>query len=178
MEEQKSLAELLRQFNLEDEKIKSIMASANDHMQTLLEEKYKEEHGFLWKYDEDQILNDLKEYLKKTYGQHYKTEHQDIQCFDAWIALGDSGPTFRNTAMKYLWRYGKKGGKNKDDLMKAFHYMFMLIYVEHYKDNENELTIKSETLTGYSNTLTRAEQVRLGIPLTDKGLEEIKDDEN
>ena len=59
--------------------------------------------------------------------------NNNIECFDAWIALGNSGPTFRNTALKYLWRYGKKDGKNKKDLLKALQYVIMLLYVEHYK---------------------------------------------
>lgn len=86
-----------------------------------------------YKYAEDKILADLKKHLDATYSEHYATEDQGIECFDAWIALGDSTPTFRNTALKYLWRYGKKNGNNKKDLMKALHYIFMCLYVDHYK---------------------------------------------
>ena len=92
-----------------------------------------------YKYAEDRILADLGEYLERTYTQHYKTdksEESSLECFDAWIALGDSTPTFRNTALKYLWRYGKKAGSNKDDLMKVLHYTFMMLYVDHYKDKK------------------------------------------
>jgi len=86
-----------------------------------------------YKYKEDRFMQELKQYLDSTYDQHYKTEN-DVQCFDAWIALGDVTSTFRNTAMKYLWRYGKKNGNNKDDLIKAIHYTMMCLYVDHYKD--------------------------------------------
>lgn len=89
-----------------------------------------------YKYAEDKILADLKAHLDKTYSEHYMTEDQSIECFDAWIALGDSTPTFRNTALKYLWRYGKKNGNNKKDLLKALHYVIMCLYVDHYKDNK------------------------------------------
>ena len=89
-----------------------------------------------YKYDEGRIIADFKAYIDKTYGQHYKTEQKSIECFDAWIALGDSTPTFRNTALKYLWRYGKKNGNNKDDLMKTLHYVLMCMYVDHYKDGK------------------------------------------
>lgn len=88
-----------------------------------------------YKYAEDKILADLKAHLDKTYTEHYATDN-NIECFDAWIALGDSTPTFRNTALKYLWRYGKKNGNNKQDLMKALHYIFMCLYVDHYKDEK------------------------------------------
>ena len=89
-----------------------------------------------YKYAEDQIISDFKSYIDKTYSQHYKTEQESVECFDAWIALGDSMPTFRNTALKYLWRYGKKKGSNKDDLMKTLHYVLMCLYVDHYKKGE------------------------------------------
>ena len=89
-----------------------------------------------YKYAEDRIISDLKAYIDKTYSEHYMTETQSIECFDAWIALGDSTPTFRNTAIKYLWRYGKKSGNNKKDLMKALHYVMMCLYVDHYKDDK------------------------------------------
>lgn len=89
-----------------------------------------------YKYAEDRMMADLQAYIDKTYNEHYMTEEQSIECFDAWIALGDSTPTFRNTAIKYLWRYGKKSGNNKKDLMKALHYVLMCLYVDHYKDEK------------------------------------------
>ena len=97
----------------------------------------KENTDPAWKYCEDKIVSELKHYLANTYGEHYKTNNKNIECFDAWIALGDSGPTFRNTALKYLWRYGKKRGRNKDDLMKALHYIVILLYVDHYMGDGN-----------------------------------------
>jgi hypothetical protein len=86
-----------------------------------------------YKYAEDRIIADFHDYIDNTYSQHYQTEN-NVQCFDAWIALEDATPTFRNTAMKYLWRYGKKNGNNKDDLMKVLHYTIMCLYNDHYKD--------------------------------------------
>ena len=89
-----------------------------------------------YKYAEDKIIKDFEAYIDKTYKEHYKTDEESVECFDAWIALGDSMPTFRNTALKYLWRYGKKKGSNKDDLMKTLHYVLMCLYVDHYKKGE------------------------------------------
>lgn len=88
-----------------------------------------------YKYAEGQIIADFHAYIDKTYGQHYMTEN-NVQCFDAWIALDDATPTFRNTAIKYLWRYGKKNGNNKDDLMKVLHYTIMCLYNDHYRDSK------------------------------------------
>lgn len=88
-----------------------------------------------YKYAEGQILADLKAYIDRTYGEHYKAK-DNIECFDAWIALGTASTTFRDTAMKYLWRYGKKAGNNKDDLMKALHYTLLCLYIEHYRKED------------------------------------------
>lgn len=88
-----------------------------------------------YKYAEDRILADLKAYIDRTYGEHYKAS-DNIECFDAWVALGTASSTFRDTAMKYLWRYGRKSGHNKDDLMKALHYVMLCLYNEHYRKDE------------------------------------------
>ena len=103
---------------------------------SLLVSQGKHSKNIEYKYTEDQIIADFKAYIDKTYSEHYKTEEQSVECFDAWIALGDSTPTFRNTALKYLWRYGKKNGSNKADLLKALHYTMMCLYVDHYKDGK------------------------------------------
>jgi hypothetical protein len=91
-----------------------------------------------YKYSEDKILADLKSYIDKTYGQHYKSDQQDIQCLDAWIAMGDATPTFRNTAMKYLWRLGKKGNEQDEinDVIKAIHYCFFILYMLKYRNKD------------------------------------------
>lgn len=90
-----------------------------------------------YKYAEDKIIADFKSYIDKTYQEHYKTDNdKGIECFDAWIALGNSSSSFRDTAIKYLWRYGKKNGLNKNDLLKVIHYALMMLYVDHYKDHK------------------------------------------
>ena len=89
-----------------------------------------------YKYSEDRILADLKKYLDSTYSEHYSATGSDeeLQCFDAWISFGDATRTFINTALKYLWRYGKKDGNNKKDLMKTLHYVILALHNDHYKD--------------------------------------------
>lgn len=85
------------------------------------------------KYKEDIIISDFKRYLERTYKGHYNSNN-NIECFDAWIALGDATPTFRNTAIKYLWRLKRKEDTiPKDDLMKAMHYVLMCLYNEYYR---------------------------------------------
>ena len=80
---------------------------------------------------EMKIIDDLTAYVNRTYGEHYKKEK--LECLDAWIARGTAATTCIDTAEKYLWRYGKKNGNNKDDLMKVLHYTLMCLYNDHYK---------------------------------------------
>lgn len=86
-----------------------------------------------YKYNEDEILQEIDRYLKGTLNAHY-SDSSRVECFDAWISLGAATSTFRDNALKYLWRYGKKNGNNKDDLMKSIHYIIMMLYNDHYKD--------------------------------------------
>lgn len=79
-----------------------------------------------YKYNEDTYLNDIKKYLDGTYGEHYVAK--DIQVVDVWQSLGSLESTARDTAIKYLCRYGKKDGKNRKDLLKAIHYIILMMY--------------------------------------------------
>jgi hypothetical protein len=79
-----------------------------------------------YQYNEDVYLADIKKYLDSTYGQHYVAK--DIQVVDVWESLGSLESTARDTAIKYLCRYGKKDGKNRKDLLKAIHYIILMMY--------------------------------------------------
>jgi hypothetical protein len=107
----------------------------NDEIPVKVEFNEPEQKKPNYKYSEDQIIQDFADYIRSTYGEHYNTD-SNIQAFDAWIALGDATSSFRDTAIKYLWRYGKKGGLNKNDLLKVMHYIVMMLYNDHYKKGE------------------------------------------
>lgn len=82
-----------------------------------------------FKYDEDRFLEEAKRYIASTYGEHYVGEDKErTQVVDLWESLGSLDTTSRDTAIKYLSRYGKKKGHNKVDLMKAIHYTILLWY--------------------------------------------------
>ena len=76
----------------------------------------------------DKHIEEIRNYVKNTYGEHYAN---GIQVTDLWEALESSDTTCRDTAIKYLARYGKKGGKNKKDLYKAIHYIMLLLEHDH-----------------------------------------------
>jgi len=80
-----------------------------------------------FKYEEPKFLKEVVDYIEKTYNQHYVGNKQ-IQTIDVWQTLGSVDTTCRDTAIKYLMRYGKKGGHNRKDLLKAVHYIVLLAY--------------------------------------------------
>jgi len=89
-----------------------------------------------FKYSEGKILDDLRAYLAGTYGQHYVGKNS-IQANDLVLA-GDKAEArgfWKWNAIKYLLRYGKKGGHNKADLLKALHYTILVMYLDHEQDN-------------------------------------------
>jgi hypothetical protein len=94
-----------------------------------------------YKYNEMGIFRDLAAYVDSTYGQHY-VGNGDVQTVDFWKSLGSLDTTSRDTAIKYLARYGKKGGRNRKDLLKAVHYIILMIYA-HDEEVNNETHTES-----------------------------------
>ena len=77
------------------------------------------------RFNEDKFIKEVEKYIKGTYDQHYVGK-KEVQTIDVWETLGSIDTTCRDTAIKYLMRYGKKGGHNRKDLLKAVHYIVLL----------------------------------------------------
>ena len=88
-----------------------------------------------YRYSEDKFLTEVKEYVANTYQGHYVGGGQ-YQTVDIWNTLGSASTTCRDTAIKYLMRYGKKGGNNKKDLLKAIHYITLLNHFSQETSND------------------------------------------
>ena len=80
-----------------------------------------------YKYNEDKNITQIVDYINSTYGSHYVGDG-DVQTVDFWQSLGSLESTSRDTAIKYLARYGKKEGRNPKDLLKAVHYIILMMY--------------------------------------------------
>jgi|TARA_B100000131_G_scaffold318160_1_gene361500 hypothetical protein len=82
-----------------------------------------------YKFNEDTALEVVKQYIDKTYEQHYsKGKFQSTEfIFDAEHGVGFC----IGNIIKYAQRYGKKEGFNPTDLMKIIHYAIMLYGVNH-----------------------------------------------
>ena len=88
-----------------------------------------------YKYNEDEAIQAIRDYVDSTYGQHYVGDG-DVQTVDFWRSLGSLESTSRDTAIKYLARYGKKGGKNRKDLLKSMHYIILMMYALDLEENQ------------------------------------------
>lgn len=79
-----------------------------------------------WKYNEENILNELKDYISNTYKQHYSAGDDKIQTLDLIEACGDGEAFCRSNILKYASRYDKKGSARMD-IMKVLHYAVLLM---------------------------------------------------
>ena len=80
-----------------------------------------------YKYNEGELLEQLKNYVDITYSQHYA--QGKIQTTEFIIDNGHGiGHTVGNI-IKYAQRYGKKEGKNRKDILKVLHYALIMLYV-------------------------------------------------
>ena len=90
------------------------------------------------KYNEDALLQELRDYITRTYGQHYSAGNDSIQTLDLIEACGDAEAFCRSNILKYASRYDKKGTARRD-IIKILHYALLLL---HFSD-------KSATLETY-----------------------------
>ena len=79
-----------------------------------------------YKYNEDEILDSMKEYIGKTYSKHYSNKIQTLDLIDS---VGDASAFCRSNILKYASRYDKKGTA-KLDIQKIIHYAELLYHFE------------------------------------------------
>ena len=89
-----------------------------------------------FKYHEEEILKDIREYVSGTYQGHYtgkSHEFRNVQTIDLMASKELASGFCQANILKYGSRYGNKDGRNKKDLMKVIHYAMLLLHFdEHY----------------------------------------------
>ena len=80
-----------------------------------------------FKYNEEEIVKELLEYIRGTYRQHYSAGDDKIQTLDLIEACGDGEPFCRSNILKYASRYDKKGSARRD-IIKILHYAVLLMH--------------------------------------------------
>ncbi|NBW34127.1 MAG: DUF3310 domain-containing protein [Cytophagia bacterium] len=79
-----------------------------------------------YKYSEDRLLEELRDYIDATYDQHYS--QNKFQATEFIMDSGHGDGFCIGNIMKYAQRYGKKDGYNRKDLFKVLHYGIMALH--------------------------------------------------
>lgn len=77
------------------------------------------------KYNEDELLDEVKSYIHSTYRGHYSTG--GVQTLDLIDSVGDAEAFCRSNVLKYASRYDRKGSARKD-IIKIVHYAILLLH--------------------------------------------------
>ena len=78
-----------------------------------------------YRYNEDNIIKELQQYVDATYQQHYS--QNKFQTTEFIMDSGHGEGFCIGNIMKYAQRYGKKNGYNRNDLLKVVHYGIMAL---------------------------------------------------
>ncbi len=89
----------------------------------------------MYKFNENELIEELKNYIYDTYGQHYATDK--YQATDVIIDSGHGEGFCVGNIMKYAMRYGKKDGKSQKDLLKIIHYALIALHLNQ-EETEND----------------------------------------
>ena len=85
-----------------------------------------------YKFNEKNLIDDLQNYIDKTYDGHYSKNK--FQSTEFIIDCGHGMGFALGNVLKYAQRYGKKEGYNRADIMKLLHYALIAL---HNHDLEN-----------------------------------------
>ena len=107
-----------------------------------------------YKYNEPALLQEIAEYIDKTYTQHYSLNK--FQATEFIIDSGQGEGFAIGNIMKYSQRYGKKSGKNRQDLLKIIHYGLLALHnhdvlESDFKEYEKIRAEKIEENNGYES---------------------------
>ena len=110
-----------------------------------------------YKFSENVIVNDIMDYVNKTYESHY-AQTKNYQATEIIIDHGHGTGFCMGNILKYAQRYGKKEGRNKDDLMKVVHYAIIQLSQDHYEyqdhyESLDEPELKSATSKKYGGEI-------------------------
>jgi hypothetical protein len=86
-----------------------------------------------YKYHESEYIQEISDYIDKTYGQHYS--QNKFQATEFIIDSGHGTGFCMGNVLKYAQRYGKKGSHedHRKDLLKVIHYAMIQLHVHDNK---------------------------------------------
>jgi hypothetical protein len=86
----------------------------------------------MYKFNEDKVLMEVKEWIDSTYGKHYSMNK--IQSTEFINDAGHGEGFCLGNIIKYAQRYGKKDGYRREDVLKIIHYAIILLNIESDKE--------------------------------------------
>ena len=92
------------------------------------------------KYNEQHILSEIESYILNTYSQHYASDK--LQALEIVQDAGYGEGFIMGNILKYWKRYGKKDGKNRQDLFKIIHYAILQLSL-----HDKEASINKQSAT-------------------------------
>jgi|TARA_B100001250_G_scaffold201804_1_gene172989 hypothetical protein len=96
------------------------------------------------KYNEDELLKEIHDYISSTYRGHYSAGN--VQTLDLIDSVGDAEAFCRSNVLKYASRYDRKGSARKD-IIKIIHYGLLLLHF-------NDKTARADSMASTSTTFT------------------------
>ena len=92
-----------------------------------------------YKFNEDNLIREFKEYIDSTYDAHYG--QGGLQSSEVIIDRGHGMGFFSGNVDKYNGRYGKKGTSDdhRKDITKIIHYGFLMLF-----EHDRRAAIESE----------------------------------
>jgi hypothetical protein len=109
-----------------------------------------------YKFREDELIAEFKEYIDSTYNQHYATNK--FQSTEVIIERGHGTGFCMGNVDKYSNRYGNKGtrAEARKDLMKILHYALIQLYI-HDREDQAAQTEFDDFLNSIDDTIDLAD---------------------
>ena len=101
------------------------------------EYEYYADDDIAYKFNENELIQELKEYIDSTYSAHYS--RNKFQSTEFIIDCGHGQGFALGNVLKYVQRYGKKDGYNRADLMKVLHYALIALYNHDHEEMNDEI---------------------------------------
>jgi hypothetical protein len=80
-----------------------------------------------YKFNEGALIQELLNHVNATYDSHYSKNK--FQATEFIVDCGHGEGFALGNILKYAQRYGKKDGKNRNDLMKILHYSLIALSI-------------------------------------------------
>lgn len=100
------------------------------------------EENIKYKFNEENLINEIKRYVDKTYDGHYSKNQ--FQSSEFIMDCGHGMGFFLGNVLKYAQRYGKKDGNNRADILKIIHYGLLALNCHDEQEKKSEVRIPTQ----------------------------------